>query len=169
MHEHLEFYSVEELATIIRVNANKLQTPITDDAALELAARSRGTPRVANGRLHWVRSYATSEHDGKITLDIAKAALEMAEVDREGLDKQDRRYLETLIGVFAGGPTGVEALAATMNVPTDTLSDEVEPYLLREQFIVRTPRGRGATAKAFTLLGKEMPKADDGSDQPLLF
>ncbi len=169
MHEHLEFYSVEELATIIRVNAKKLQTLITDDAALELATRSRGTPRVANGRLHWVRSYATSEHDGKITLDIAKAALEMAEVDREGLDKQDRRYLETLIGVFGGGPTGVEALAATMNVPTDTLSDEVEPYLLREQFIVRTPRGRGATAKAYTLLGRDMPKAADGSDQPLLF
>jgi holliday junction DNA helicase RuvB len=168
MHEHLEFYSVEDLATIIRVNAKKLQTPITDDAAVELATRSRGTPRVANGRLHWVRSYATSEHDGKITLEIAKAALEMAEVDREGLDKQDRRYLETLIGVFAGGPTGVEALAATMNVPSDTLSDEVEPYLLREQFIVRTPRGRGATAKAYTLLGRDLPKSE-GDEPPGLF
>jgi Holliday junction DNA helicase RuvB len=169
MHEHLEFYSVEELATIIQVNAHKLQTPITEEAAVELATRSRGTPRVANSRLHWVRSYATSEHDGKVTLDIARAALEMAEVDREGLDKQDRRYLETLIGVFEGGPTGVEAIGATMNVPADTLSDEVEPYLLREQFIVRTPRGRVATAKAFQLLGREMrPKGDD-SDQPLLF
>jgi Holliday junction DNA helicase RuvB len=145
MHEHLEFYSVEELATIIRVNAHKLQTPIAEDAAHELAQRSRGTPRVANGRLHWVRSYATSEHDGTITLPIAKAALAMAEVD-------------TLIGVFAGGPTGVEAIAATMNVPGDTLSDEVEPYLLREQFIVRTPRGRVATEKAFALLGRDMPK-----------
>jgi Holliday junction DNA helicase RuvB len=169
MHEHLEFYSVEELATIVQVNAHKLQTPITEEAAVELAKRSRGTPRVANGRLHWARSYTTSEHDGKITLETARAALEMAEVDREGLDKQDRRYLETLIGVFAGGPTGVEAIAATMNVPGDTLSDEVEPYLLREQFIVRTPRGRVATAKAFALLGREMrPKGDD-SDQPLLF
>jgi Holliday junction DNA helicase RuvB len=167
MHEHLEFYSVEELATIIRVNANKLKTPIAEDAAHELAARSRGTPRVANSRLHWARSYATSEHDGTITLDIAKAALAMAEVDREGLDKQDRRYLETLIGVFAGGPTGVEAIAATMNVPADTLSDEVEPYLLREQFVVRTPRGRSATTKAFTLLGKDMPKAAD--EPPRLF
>ena len=80
----------------------------------------------------------------------------MAEVDGEGLDKQDRRYLETLIGVFGGGPTGVEALAATMNLPSDTLSDEIEPYLLREQFIVRTPRGRLATARAYQHLGKPM-------------
>src|SRR5436190_13513146 len=167
MHEHLEFYSVEELATIIQVNAHKLTTPITEDAARELATRSRGTPRVANSRLHWARSYATSEADGRITLDLARAALKMAEVDREGLDKQDRRYLETLIGVFDGGPTGVEAIAATMNVPTDTLSDEVEPYLLREQFIVRTPRGRVATMKSFTLLGRDLPKkAADDADQP---
>src|SRR5438874_6979215 len=168
MQEHLEFYSVEELATIIRVNAHKLQTPIAEDAAAELARRSRGTPRVANSRLHWARSYTTSEHDGKITLETARAALTMAEVDQEGLDKQDRRYLETLIGVFAGGPTGVEAIAATMNVPGDTLSDEVEPYLLREQFIVRTPRGRVATAKAFELLGRPM-KARESEDQPRLF
>src|SRR5881227_3627677 len=154
MHEHLEFYSIEELAQIVRINAKKLDTPLSEEAALELARRSRGTPRVANARLWWTRSYATSEADGRITLDLAKAALEMAEVDPEGLDKQDRRYLETLIGVFGGGPTGVEALAATMNLPSDTLSDEIEPYLLREQFIVRTPRGRMATPRAFALLGK---------------
>src|SRR6516164_1358145 len=125
MHEHLEFYSIEELAEIVRINAKKLQTPITDDAAHELARRSRGTPRIANSRLWWTRHYATSEADGTITLEIAQAALAMAEVDGEGLDKQDRRYLETLIGVFEGGPTGVEALAATMNLPSDTLSDEI--------------------------------------------
>src|SRR5438874_11826308 len=111
MHEHLEFYSVEELSQIVRINAKKLNTPITEEAALELARRSRGTPRVANARLWWARSYATSEADGRITLDLAKAALEMAEVDPEGLDKQDRRYLETLVDRFDGGPTGVEALA----------------------------------------------------------
>src|SRR6516162_1294646 len=144
MHEHLEFYTVEELAQIVRINARKLKTEITDDAAIELARRSRGTPRVANARLWWTRHYATSESDGRITLETARAALGMAEVDIQGLDKQDVRYLETLVGVFSGGPTGVEALAATMNLPTDTLSDEVEPYLLREQFIVRTPRGRVA-------------------------
>src|SRR5713101_8021813 len=154
MHEHLEFYSIEELAEIIRVNARKLQTEVTDDAALEMAQRSRGTPRIANKRLSWARSYAASEADGCITLDVARAALKMAEVDTQGLDKQDRRYLEVLVDVFDGGPTGVEALAATMNLPSDTLSDEIEPYLLREQFMVRTPRGRLATPRAYQLLGK---------------
>ncbi|MBL8796436.1 MAG: Holliday junction branch migration DNA helicase RuvB, partial [Planctomycetia bacterium] len=130
MHEHLEFYTVEELAQIVRINALKLNTELADDAALELARRSRGTPRIANSRLWWTRNYAASEADGRITLDVARAALSMAEVDGEGLDKQDRRYLETLVGVFEGGPTGVEALGATMNLPSDTLSDEIEPYLL---------------------------------------
>jgi Holliday junction DNA helicase RuvB len=168
MHEHLEFYSVDELAQIVRINARKLQTPITDEAALELARRSRGTPRIANARLWWTRSYATSEADGTITLDVSRAALAMSEVDEVGLDKQDRRYLETLIGVFEGGPTGVEALAATMNLPGDTLSDEIEPYLLREQFIVRTPRGRVATPRAYQHLGKAAKPAA-GNGQGLLF
>jgi Holliday junction DNA helicase RuvB len=163
MHEHLEFYTVEELAEIVRINARKLQTEITPEAAVELARRSRGTPRIANSRLLWTRHYASSETDGRITLDVARAALAMAEVDGEGLDKQDRRYLETLVGVFEGGPTGVEALAATMNLPSDTLSDEIEPYLLREQFIIRTPRGRVATPRTYQLLGKPMnaPSADN--------
>src|SRR5438105_1580879 len=99
MHEHLEFYTVEELAEIVRINAKKLQTELADDAALELARRSRGTPRIANSRLWWARNYAASETDGKITLEVARAALAMAEVDGEGLDKQDRRYLDTLVGV----------------------------------------------------------------------
>src|SRR5437868_13951205 len=90
MHEHLEFYSIEELAEIVRINARKLQTVLAEDAALELARRSRGTPRVANARLWWARHFATSEADGRITLDVAKAALKMAEVDGEGLAKQDR-------------------------------------------------------------------------------
>jgi Holliday junction DNA helicase RuvB len=167
MHEHLEFYSVEELAEIVRINARKLQTVLAEDAALELARRSRGTPRIANARLWWARHFATSEADGQITLDVARAALAMAEVDGEGLDKQDRRYLETLIGVFEGGPTGVEALAATMNLPVDTLSDEIEPYLLREQFIVRTPRGRVATARAYQHLGRAMKTPADDPQRPL--
>ncbi len=166
MHEHLEFYSVEELSQIIKVNAKKLQTKLADDAAVEMARRCRGTPRVANSRLHWCRSYAASESDGTITLDVARTALDVAEVDREGLDKQDRKYLETLVGVFGGGPTGVEAIAATLNLPADTLSDEIEPYLLREQFIVRSPRGRVATEKAFNLLGRPMK---DGGEKGTLF
>lgn len=169
MQEHLEFYSVEELAQIITINARKLKTEITEDAAVEMAQRSRGTPRIANSRLWWIRNYATSEADGKITLQLAKDALTMSEVDSEGLDRQDRKYLEVLINVFDGGPTGVEALAATMNIPSDTLSDEIEPYLLREQFIIRTPRGRMATPKSFQHLGKTpKPKGDD-TQQGLLF
>ncbi len=165
MHEHLEFYSEEELAQLVNINAKKLQTTLAPDAAVELARRSRGTPRIANARLWWARNYATSEADGCITLDVARAALHMAEVDTLGLDKQDRRYLETLIGVFSGGPTGVEALAATMNLPGDTLSDEVEPYLLREQFIIRSPRGRVATPRAYEHMGRKKP----GDDQATLF
>src|SRR5207302_3970564 len=167
MHEHLDYYTVEELAQIVTINARKLKTPLTQDAAQELAHRSRGTPRVANARLWWARNFAASEGDGNVSLQVARAALAMAEVDDIGLDKQDRRYLETIVGVFEGGPTGVEALAATMNLPVDTLSDEIEPYLLREQFIVRSPRGRLATRKAYQLLGKtprdeEGPPADPG-------
>lgn len=170
MHEHLEFYTVEELAEIVRINARKLNTPLTEDAALELARRSRGTPRLANARLWWARHFAHSEADGRITLALVQDALAMAEVDGEGLDRQDCRYLETIIGVFEGGPVGVEALAATMNLPADTLSDEIEPYLLREQFIVRTPRGRVATPRTYLHLGRPVKSpAADGDGTPSLF
>ena len=167
MHEHLEFYSVEELATIVRVNAAKLSTPITDAAAHELAHRSRGTPRVANARLHWARSYAAAMHEGAITEEIGRAALDMAEVDRDGLDKNDRKYLEVLIDTFLGGPTGVEALGATLNLANDTLSEEIEPYLLREQYITRSPRGRVAMPRAYEVLGRKVPKAKPPG--PMLF
>jgi len=159
MHEHLDFYSVDELAEIVTINARKLQTKISAEAAQEIARRSRGTPRVANARLWWARNFATSESTGEVTLNIVQQALRMSEVDSEGLDKQDRRYLTTLIQVFDGGPTGVEALAATMNLSTDTLSDDIEPFLLREQFIVRTPRGRQATGKSYRHLDLRPPTA----------
>jgi Holliday junction DNA helicase RuvB len=170
MQEHLDYYSQEELAEIVRVNAKKLNLPLAESAALELARRSRGTPRIANARLHWVRSYHAGHPDiadGPVTEEIARAALDMQEVDREGLDKQDRRYLEILVDVFGGGPTGVEAIGATMNISTDTLTDEVEPYLLREGYIVRSPRGRLATMKAYTVLGRVAPKPKP--DKPGLF
>ena len=171
MHEHLEFYDVEDLAKIVSINAAKLRTTVTEEAAWELAERSRGTPRLANSRLRWVRDFATARADGHITLSIAREALAMQEVDREGLDKQDRRYLETLIGVFNGGPTGIDAMAATMCISSDTLDDEVEPYLLRRHFIVRTPRGRKATPKAYRHLGLRAPEPElfDIADQPRLF
>lgn len=169
MHEHLEFYSVDELAQIVRINAAKLNTPIAEPAAWELARRSRGTPRVANARLYWARSFAAALHEGAITEEIARAALDMAEVDREGLDKNDRKYLETLIELYSGGPTGVDALAASMSQASDTLADEIEPYLLREQYIVRSPRGRVAMPRAYAILGKTSPNPTDEEKQPGLF
>jgi len=171
MQEHLDYYSVDELAQIVRINASKLQLPIADDACRELARRSRGTPRVANQRLHWVRSYHAGHPEageGPVTGALAKAALNMQEVDPDGLDKQDRRYLEVLIDVFGGGPTGVEAIAATMTIAADTISDEIEPYLLREQFIIRSPRGRIATPKGFQQVGRLIPKVKS-EEKPSLF
>jgi holliday junction DNA helicase RuvB len=157
VREHLGFYSVEELTAIVRRSGRKLVCDLDDDAAVEIARRSRGTPRVANNRLRWVRDYADSKAGGKVTLDVARAALAMAGIDVLGLDKQDRGYLETIIRVFAGGPVGVEAVAHTMNLATDTLSDEVEPFLLRSELVVRTPRGRIVTTKAYQHLAIKPP------------
>ncbi len=160
MHEHLEYYDVDDLARIVSINATKLRTTITEDAAWELARRSRGTPRLANSRLRWVRDYATARADGQINLTIACDALAMQDIDVDGMDRQDRRYLETLIQVFRGGPTGSEALAATMSIDVDTIKDEVEPYLLRRHLIIRTPRGRKATNLAYRHLGLAEPEPE---------
>src|SRR5262249_29624698 len=149
MHEHLEFYDVDDLARIVTVNAVKLRTTISPEAAFELAQRSRGTPRLANARLRWVRDYATARADGQVTLSLARDPLDMQGVAAEGRDKQDRRSLEPLVTVFRGAPPGAEALAATMNIAVDPPPDEVEPSLLRRHFIVRTPRGRRATPSAY--------------------
>jgi Holliday junction DNA helicase RuvB len=162
IHEHLDFYEVEDLAEIVRRNAARLKVRISEEACQEIARRSRGTPRLANARLRWVRDFATTRAGGDITATVAREALQMLEVDEEGLDAQDRRYLETLIRVYDGGPAGVEALAATMNLSVDTLADEVEPYLLRRGFIIRTPRGRQATEEAYRHLGWKPSRRDEG-------
>ena len=133
------------------------------------SASSGGTPRVANARLYWTRSYSAAKHEGDISEAIAKDALDMAEVDPFGLDKNDRRYLEVLIDLYAGNPTGIEALAATMNLATDTLSEEIEPYLLREQYIARTPRGRVAMPRAYQVLGRRPPPTKGDNKGPNLF
>ena len=148
LREHLTFYAEDELAEIVRRNAAKLHVAIDAQACAAIAHRSRGTPRIANNRLLWIRDYADSRADGNIDLAVASAALKMAGIDDLGLDKQDRSYLETLIRVFGGGPAGVEAIAHTMNGSVDTLSDEVEPFLLRSELVIRTPRGRVVTPKA---------------------
>ncbi len=157
IREHLDFYTIEELTDIVNRNAKKLSVAIDAAAAVEIAYRSRSTPRIANNRLRWVRDYAQSRADGVITLDVARAALKMAEIDTLGLDRLDRKYLETLIRVCMGGPSGVETIAATMNTSSDTLEDDVEPFLLRSELILRTPRGRVATPKAFEHLNVPLP------------
>ena len=155
--EHLGFYGLEELTEIIRRNGGKLKVEVEEAAALEIARRSRGTPRVANNRLRWIRDFAQTRADGQITLPVTIAALEMAEIDELGLDGQDRNYLNTLIRVCGGGPTGIDTIAATMNASTDTLADDVEPFLLRSELILRTPRGLIATADAYAHLNLEPP------------
>ena len=164
IREHLDFYTVDELAEILTRNAAKLNVEMEQQSALEIAQRSRGTPRVANNHLRWVRDYATSKADGRVTTKIALAALQMAGIDRMGLDQQDRKYLETIMRVFGGGPAGVEAIAHTMNIITDTLSDEVEPFLLRSELVVRTPRGRMVTARAYEHLDLPPPRDEDSED-----
>jgi len=159
MREHLDFYTVEDLAEIVRRSSRKLRVEIDNDAADEIAIRSRGTPRLANNRLRWVRDYATSRADGRITHAVAVAALLMQGIDPRGLDSQDRKYLETIIRMFHGGPVGVEAIAHTMNTAPDTLEDEVEPFLLRAGLVIRTPRGRKATSETYDHL-RLTPPAD---------
>ena len=164
IREHLGFYSLDELTVIIRRNAKKLKIEIDDEAAIEIAHRSRSTPRVANNRLRWVRDYAQSRADGKITIPVARKALDVAEIDVLGLDRQDRQYLDTLMRICLGGPTGIETIAATMNTASDTLSDEVEPFLLRSELILRTPRGRIATPKAYDHMKLPPPEPKEGQE-----
>lgn len=161
IREHLDFYSIEELTEIICRNAAKLRVDIESAAATKISDCSRGTPRIANNRLRWVRDYSTSKASGHITLGIADAALQMLGIDELGLDPQDRRYLETVARVFHGGPAGIEAIAHTMNAALDTLVDEVEPFLLRSELVVRTPRGRKLTSKAYEHLGQTPPEEPD--------
>ena len=163
MREHLDFYTVVELAEIVRRNAGKLKLPLDDAAAEEIAARSRGTPRIANNRLRWVRDYATSRADGRATLAVVREALDMQGIDALGLDGQDRKYLATIVRVFDGGPVGVEAVAHTLNLAPDTLEDEVEPFLLRSALVVRTPRGRRITTEGYEHLGLVPPAAETAS------
>jgi Holliday junction DNA helicase RuvB len=163
IREHLSFYAEEELYEIVTRNAMKLTVPIDESAAREVAHRSRGTPRIANNLLRWIRDYAESKADGRITLEVALAALKMIEIDELGLGVQERRYLQTLIRVFGGGPAGIEAIAHTMNVAVDTLSDDVEPFLLRSELVIRSPRGRMVTGKTYAHL--ELPPPDENGHE----
>lgn len=153
----LEFYTEEELAEIIKNSAAKLEVSIEEDGASELARRSRGTPRLANRLLKRVRDFAQIKYDGNITKEVAGFALDLLEVDKSGLDNTDRMVLKTLIENFGGGPAGVDALAVSIGEDAGTLEDVYEPYLVQKGFILRTSRGRVASAAAYKHFGMEMP------------
>ncbi len=154
----LEFYTPEELCAIINNSAKKLDVPIEESGALELARRSRGTPRLANRILKRVRDFAQVRYDGRITGEVANTALDLMEVDKMGLDRSDRRFLTMLMETYHGGPAGVEALAASIGEDAGTIEDLIEPYLLQNGFINRTPRGRTATARAYEHMGLPVPE-----------
>ena len=153
---HLEFYTEEELKTIIIRSAKVLNVEIDEKGAVEMAKRSRGTPRLANRLLKRVRDFAQIRYDGVITEQVASDALDLLEVDRYGLDQTDRMILETIITRFQGGPVGLDTLAAAIGEDSGTIEDVYEPYLLQNGFLTRTPRGRTATERAIQHLGLEI-------------
>ncbi len=153
----LEFYTVEELTTIIMHSAKILKVEIEPNGARELARRSRGTPRLANRILKRVRDFAQVKYDGVITEEVAKVALDIMDVDKMGLDHIDRNILYTMIEKFHGGPVGLDTLSASIGEDSGTVEDVYEPYLLKNGFIMRTPRGRVVTEAAYRHLGLEIP------------
>ena len=160
----LELYSPDELARIISRSAGILDQPITPEGALELAKRSRGTPRVANRFLKRVRDFATVLGDGVIDRDVCLMALRRMDVDELGLDELDRSLLRAIIEMYGGGPVGLETLAAALGEEAVTLEDLCEPYLMQMGFLTRTPRGRCVTHLAYEHLGMRPPESDDGAD-----
>ncbi|MBD5490768.1 MAG: Holliday junction branch migration DNA helicase RuvB [Lachnospiraceae bacterium] len=157
MIHRLEFYTVEELTVIIRQSAGKLGVEIDEKGAVELARRSRGTPRLANRILKRVRDFAQVKYDGAITEDVARTALDLMDVDRLGLDHVDRNILGTMIEKFKGGPVGLETLAAAIGEDAGTIEDVYEPYLIQNGLLNRTPRGRMVTDLAYRHFGLEIP------------
>ena len=161
----LELYTPEELALIVKRSAGILDVPIEDDGAMEIAKRSRGTPRIANRMLRRVRDFAQVKAGGVITRSVADQALTALEVDHLGLDAIDRRMLTSIIEHYGGGPVGLETLAATINEEAVTLEDVYEPYLMQMGFLTRTPRGRCVTRRAYEHLGLTPPGGGFGLDQ----
>ncbi len=153
MVHKLEFYTPEELTSIITRSAGVLSVEIDKEGAMELARRSRGTPRLANRLLKRVRDFAQVKYDGGITLEVANSALDLLEVDKLGLDNQDRTILNTIIEKFSGGPVGLDTLAAALGEDSGTLEEVYEPYLIKNGLITRTPRGRMVTEHAYVHLG----------------
>jgi Holliday junction DNA helicase RuvB len=165
----LDFYSHEDLTSIVLRSSSILGLKITDGGAHEVAGRSRGTPRVANRLLRRVRDFAEVKFDGVITEEVASAALEMLEIDSRGFDKMDRRILLAIIDKFEGGPVGIDTLATALHEDKDALEDLYEPYLIQEGFINRTPRGRVATSAAYKHVGRQNKAEKPEGNQENLF
>jgi len=158
--ERLEFYSHTELTTIVSRSARLLHIETANTGAMEIARRSRGTPRIANRLLRRVRDFAEVEHDGAITQSVADSSLQRLEVDHLGLDHQDRKLLAVIIDKYNGGPVGLDTLAASISEERDTIEDVLEPYLMQEGLIARTPRGRTATPLAYAHLKRSLPGSE---------
>jgi Holliday junction DNA helicase RuvB len=154
----MEFYSLEELKLIIQHSARILNVQIDEQGAMELARRSRGTPRLANRILKRVRDFAQVKYDGQITLEAANTALDLLDVDKLGLDQTDRLILMTMIEKFGGGPVGLDTLSAAIGEDSGTIEDVYEPYLIKNGLIMRTPRGRVVSELAYNHLGLEIPQ-----------
>ena len=154
---HLDFYEAEELEQIVHRSAGLLKVEITQDAAVEISKRSRGTPRIANRLLRRVRDYAQVHSQGKVDINVAKKALTLFEIDDRGLDRIDRAILDALINKFGGGPVGLSTLAVAVGEEPETVEDMCEPFLVRIGYLVRSARGRVATPSAYKLLGKSVP------------
>lgn len=158
----LNYYSTELLSDIVQRSASILNVPIQIEAAIEIAGRSRGTPRIANALLRRVRDFAQIKGNGKIDVEIAKYALEALNVDAHGLDEMDNKILTTIIDKFKGGPVGITTLATAVSENADTIEEVYEPFLIQQGFLIRTPRGREATAAAYKHLGKTKPGEQTG-------
>ena len=155
--QRLEFYSIEELTQIVSRSAVKLELPMEAGGAEEISRRSRGTPRISNRLLRRVRDFAQVKGDGVVAAQIADAALNMLNVDKQGFDTMDRRLMAAIVEQFAGGPVGLDALAAAISEEKGTIEDVIEPYLIQQGYLLRTPRGRVATPKCYLHLGLEVP------------
>jgi len=160
----LEFYTPEELGFIVHRSAGLLKMELDEAGALEIARRSRGTPRIANRLLRRVRDYAEVKAEGRATGEVADAALVMLDVDHAGLDVMDRKLLSAVVDKFMGGPVGLDNLAAAIGEARDTIEDVLEPYLIQQGYLQRTPRGRIATALAYRHFGLAMPSTDRGAE-----
>jgi Holliday junction DNA helicase RuvB len=162
IQSRLQYYNTELLTTIVQRSSAILKMPISMEAAIEIAGRSRGTPRIANALLRRVRDFAQIKGNGTIDIQIAKYALEALHVDLHGLDEMDNKILRTIIDKFKGGPVGLSTLATAVSESSETIEEVYEPFLIQEGFIMRTPRGREVTEKAYRHLGISRPAAQGG-------